>query len=74
MERAKVLLATDKSVSHVAYDLGFDYPQHFIRLFKKSFQLTPAAYRRSLSSPQITDEGITDEGTESDTENIDYQP
>lgn len=69
MERAKVLLATDKSVSHVAYDLGFDYPQHFIRLFKKSFQLTPAAYRRSLSSPQATDEG-----TESDTENIDYQP
>lgn len=69
MERAKVLLATDKSVSHVAYDLGFDYPQHFIRLFKKSFQLTPAAYRRSLSSPQTTDEG-----TESDTENIDYQP
>lgn len=51
MERAKVLLATDKSVSHVAYDLGFDYPQHFIRLFKKFYEVTPAAYRRSLSTP-----------------------
>lgn len=49
MERAKVLLATDKSVSNVAYDLGFDYPQHFSRLFKKLFRLTPAAYRRSLA-------------------------
>lgn len=48
MERAKVLLATDKSVSNVAYDLGVDYPQHFSRLFKKLYQLTPAAYRRSL--------------------------
>ena len=51
MERAKVLLATDKSVSHVAYDLGFDYPQHFIRLFKKFYEVTPAAYRRSLITP-----------------------
>lgn len=54
MERAKMLLATEKSVSNVAYDLGFDYPQHFIRLFKKYTQVTPAAYRRSLVSSQQT--------------------
>lgn len=49
MERAKVLLATDKSITNVAYDLGFDYPQHFSRLFKKHFLITPAAYRKGFA-------------------------
>jgi AraC-like DNA-binding protein len=38
----------NKSVSEVAYELGFKYPQHFTRLFKQRVGQTPNAYR-SLS-------------------------
>lgn len=35
----------DKSISEVAYELGFKYPQHFTRAFKKSTGYTPNEYR-----------------------------
>lgn len=35
----------DKSVSEIAYELGFKYPQHFIRVFKKRVGSTPNEYR-----------------------------
>lgn len=38
----------DKSISQIAYDLGFKYPQHFNRLFKQRTGSTPNEYR-SLS-------------------------
>jgi len=34
-----------KSVSEIAYDLGFKYPQHFSRLFKQKVGYTPNEYR-----------------------------
>jgi len=34
-----------KSVSQVAYELGFKYPQHFIRLFKQRVGQSPNEYR-----------------------------
>jgi len=34
-----------KSVSQIAYDLGFKYPQHFIRVFKQRVGHTPSEYR-----------------------------
>ncbi len=34
-----------KSVSEVAYELGFKYPQHFTRLFKQRVGKTPNEYR-----------------------------
>ncbi|KIC94343.1 helix-turn-helix domain-containing protein [Flavihumibacter solisilvae] len=34
-----------KSVSEVAYELGFKYPQHFTRLFKQRVGFTPNEYR-----------------------------
>ena len=34
-----------KSVSEIAYELGFKYPQHFTRLFKQRVGQTPQAYR-----------------------------
>jgi AraC family transcriptional activator of pobA len=34
-----------KSVSQIAYDLGFKYPQHFTRLFKQKVGYTPNEYR-----------------------------
>jgi AraC family transcriptional activator of pobA len=36
---------TSKSVSEVAYELGFKYPQHFTRLFKQRVGQTPNEYR-----------------------------
>jgi len=34
-----------KSVSEIAYELGFKYPQHFTRLFKQRVGQTPNEYR-----------------------------
>lgn len=36
---------TGQSVSEVAYSLGFQYPQHFIRLFKREVGCTPGEFR-----------------------------
>jgi AraC-like DNA-binding protein len=34
-----------KSVSQIAYELGFKYPQHFARLFKQRVGQSPNEYR-----------------------------
>jgi len=34
-----------KSVAQIAYDLGFKYPQHFVRVFKQHVGATPSEYR-----------------------------
>ncbi|HEU4859849.1 MAG TPA: AraC family transcriptional regulator [Chitinophagaceae bacterium] len=34
-----------KSVSEIAYELGFKYPQHFARLFKQRVGHSPNEYR-----------------------------
>ena len=36
---------TSKTVSQIAYELGFKYPQHFTRLFKQQVGHTPMEYR-----------------------------
>jgi len=36
---------SSKTVNEIAYELGFKYPQHFIRLFKKRVGSTPSEYR-----------------------------
>lgn len=36
---------TDDTVSQIAYALGFQYPQHLSRLFKKRVGCTPNEYR-----------------------------
>lgn len=35
----------NRSVSEIAYDLGFKYPQHFTRLFKQKVGVSPNEYR-----------------------------
>lgn len=40
------MIGSDKSVSQIAYELGFQYSQHFSRLFKKMTGSTPMEYRR----------------------------
>ena len=40
-----LLLETDRTISELAYETGFKYPQHMTRLFKKRVGCTPKEYR-----------------------------
>ncbi|MDM8325294.1 helix-turn-helix domain-containing protein [Bacteroides gallinaceum] len=40
------IVGTDKTVSQIAYELGFHYSQHFNRIFKKNVGCTPNEYRK----------------------------
>lgn len=39
------LLSSKENVSQIAYDLGFEYPNHFSKLFKSKVGVSPAEYR-----------------------------
>ena len=46
IERAKEnLLSSDKTMSEIAYDLGFQYTQHLSRMFKRVSGCTPNEFR-----------------------------
>lgn len=48
VDKAKELLcATNKSVSEIAYELGFKYPHHLSRMFKKNTGFSPSEFRLS---------------------------
>jgi len=50
IEKAKEkLAATDLSVSEIAYELGFEHPQSFSRLFKTKTNLSPLEFRESFN-------------------------
>lgn len=40
------LLSSKQSVSEIAYDLGFEYPQHFAKVFKNKTGVSPSEYRK----------------------------
>jgi AraC-like DNA-binding protein len=44
-EAKNILLNPNKSISEVAYELGFEYPQYFSRLFKKKEGISPSEFR-----------------------------
>jgi len=39
------ILDISRPVSEIAYELGFKYPQHFTRMFKKNIGVSPSEYR-----------------------------
>ncbi len=48
IDKAKrLLLNTSLTINETAFQLGFEYPQYFSRLFKRKTGLTPAAFRFS---------------------------
>ncbi|WP_299529554.1 AraC family transcriptional regulator [Ulvibacterium sp.] len=50
IERAKVKLSTTKlSVSEIAYELGFEHPQSFSKLFKSKTRQTPLEFRAAFN-------------------------
>lgn len=50
IEMAKEILSTTSlSVSEIAYQLGFGYPQSFNKLFKRKTNLSPLKFRTSVN-------------------------
>jgi AraC family transcriptional regulator, transcriptional activator of pobA len=50
IEKAKEQLSTtDQSVSEIAYELGFEHPQSFSKLFKTKTNLSPLEFRHSFN-------------------------
>ena len=50
IEKAKEKLSvTDHSISEIAYELGFEHPQSFTKLFKTKTNLTPSKFRQSFN-------------------------
>lgn len=50
IEKAKEKLSTtDLSASEIAYELGFEHPQSFSKLFKSKMKVTPLKYRQSFN-------------------------
>lgn len=43
------LTVSNEDISIIAYDLGFQYPQHFSRLFKRITGQTPKQFRDTIS-------------------------
>ena len=48
-EAKRRLIETNQDISVIAYSLGFDYPAHFSRLFKKVTGFTPKEYRLKVN-------------------------
>lgn len=45
MHSRLLLISTSKSISEIGVECTFPNTSHFIKLFKKEYQMTPAAYR-----------------------------
>lgn len=49
IEKAKDILShTDLTISEIAYDLGFEHPQSFNKLFRQKTNMTPLEFRQSF--------------------------
>lgn len=48
VEAKNLLLSSDKTIAETAYQLGFENPPYFSRLFKKEIGITPTEYREQF--------------------------
>lgn len=49
IEEAKIqLVNSNHTISEISYQLGFEYPNYFSRLFKRKTDLSPSQYRKSV--------------------------
>jgi len=50
IEKAKeILTTTSLSISEIAYELGFEHPQSFSKLFKSKTEMSPMEFRASFN-------------------------
>ena len=62
LEHARLLLlTTDKSVSEIGYECSFPNTSHFIKLYRKQFRVTPAAFRTTTRYARLVDDMPTAE-------------
>ncbi|CAM3980324.1 AraC-like ligand binding domain-containing protein [Pedobacter westerhofensis] len=51
IEKAKDILAvSNRTIAEIAYDLGFEHPQSFNKLFKQKTKMSPSAFRQSFDN------------------------
>ena len=43
------LAGTDNTINEIAYQLGFQYSQHFNRYFKRNVGKTPSQFRKEMA-------------------------
>jgi len=49
IEEAKLILSTSRlSIAEIAYQLGFEHPQSFNKLFKRTTNFSPSGFRKSF--------------------------
>lgn len=48
-----LLVSSEKRINEIAYDLGFEYPQNFSKLFKKKVGLSPTDFRNGKVLKQV---------------------
>lgn len=53
IDRAKSLLVGGKQITETATALGFDYPQHFTRVFKQETGMSPSNYIAEKRAPSL---------------------
>jgi AraC-like DNA-binding protein len=50
IERAKLILSTTRlTIAEIAYQLGFEHPQSFNKLFKRHTNSSPNVFRKSFN-------------------------
>lgn len=54
IQKAKNALASGSGIAQAAYGLGFEYPQHLSRMFKKYTGLTPTKYQEMLKKQRTS--------------------
>ncbi|MBB6271088.1 AraC-like DNA-binding protein [Pedobacter cryoconitis] len=57
-EAKNLLIGTDLTVAQIAYQLGFENPPYFSRLFRKETGINPVAYRKQKALTMLTNQFI----------------
>lgn len=45
---------TNKPADEISYEVGYENPAFFRRVFKRNVRMTPGAYRRKFLVPPVT--------------------
>ncbi len=68
MHSRLLLISTSKSISEIGNECAFPNTSHFIKLFKKEYQVTPAVYRHRHQASESDPAAVQPHGKELETE------